>query len=155
MARKRDITNLLVEQLKRIDGSVVDDPLNSYGPHTMSHDLDNRVFSRFKYIDDINDFPTVCIYNATESRSHIGGGVKYANYTANLRAYIKSSESESITDADKLLDDIEYILQNMRKQDCGLDIVDVRVISTETDEGLFAPYAIAEVNVEIVYEVLP
>lgn len=153
MARKRDITNLLVTQLKRIDGSVIDEPLNPYSPHTTSHDLDQRVFSRFKYIDEINDFPTICIYNATESRIHIGAGVKYANYNANIRGYIKTSEDTSITDADTLLDDIEFILQGMRKEDCSLEIVDVRILSTETDEGLFSPYAIAEVNVEIVYEV--
>jgi len=41
----------------------------------------------------------------------------------------------------------------MRYEGCAQDIVDVRVTSVETDEGLFAPFGIAEVTLEISYEV--
>lgn len=148
MTTKRDITNLLVTQLKKVNGSPsVDNYPNS--PYTFNTNVYNNVFDKFKYLDNINDFPTICIYNTTESRFHIGGGIKYASYTANIRGYSRDG-NDSIAAADDLASDIEYVLMGFRQEAC---IVDCRVLSIETDEGLFSPFGICEIIAQITYEV--
>jgi len=59
MARKREITELLVTQLKKINGLTLEEVRYPNSPHTFVNNVDDRVFSRFKYVDEINDFPTI------------------------------------------------------------------------------------------------
>ena len=69
-----------------------------------------------------------------------------------IRGYLYTDE-DVIEDADDLLDDIEYVLETINfLPHCDCELIDVRVVSTETDEALFEPYGVCIVEAQLVYE---
>lgn len=150
---KTQIIDELVISLKRINGSIDTTIGAAESPYTFNFDIADNVYRKFKYIDEINDFPTICLYASRDRRSHIGAAVKYGTFTVTIRGYIKSGES-SIDDSDNLANDIEYVIEsfNLDPDRCSINLVDSRILSIETDEGLMNPYGLCEVSVEIAYE---
>ena len=139
----------LVTNLKRIDGNqdtVINAP-NS--PYTFNHALAS-VYRDFRYLDEVNDFPTICLYGATDRREHIGTDVRYGNFLTTIRGYLKGS----IDDVDNLIDDILFVIESMNFDHTldTLNLVDARVISIESDEGLLLPYGLCDITVQVTYE---
>jgi len=149
LSLKRQIVNNLVSNLARIDGLIDEVPGALHSPYTYHHTVQSGNISRqFKYLDEINDFPYICLYAQTDRRQHIGAGVKYCSFLTTIRGYLKSGETV-IEDLDDLIEDIEYVLESMI---CTLNLEEIRVLSVETDEGLFIPYGLCDLTVEIIFE---
>jgi hypothetical protein len=52
--------------------------------------------------------------------------------------------------AEALLDDIEHVLQHIRKRNpC---FIDVRIVNLSTDEGIMEPYGVANMLLTVTYE---
>ncbi len=152
MSIRSDIINNLVLNLKRINGGIDTTPGVVRIPYQFKSVIDT-VKRRFLYLDQINAFPMICIYGEKETRVHIGSGIKYGILQLRLRGYIMGGENSVLLSED-LADDIEYIIQALPQSSeyCNDNIVDAKVISLQTDEGLFSPYGLCDLSVEISYQ---
>tara|TARA_R110000868_G_scaffold387886_3_gene656606 strand:+ start:2018 stop:2473 length:456 start_codon:yes stop_codon:yes gene_type:complete len=106
----------------------------------------NNVFTRFKYMDEINDFPTICIHanldNKIFNQTNTFGGY----LTVNLRCYVHNEDA--IGDCDMLLQNIEEIINSLFEPSL---FEDIRIRSIDSDEGLVTPFGIADMTLEILY----
>ena len=140
---------ILTRELRLIDGgtSVLD---NNY---QFELDCHENVYPHYLFLEEINDFPTVCFYVVEETVSHIGGGVRYKTALLNLRGYVHEELGEwenSNWWAETLIDDIEHVLEHIRRRNpC---FIDVRVLELSTDEGIMEPYGVADMVISITYE---
>ena len=153
MSRRTQIIDFVVTELKRING-VVDSrtaPLRSN--YTYKTNVFNNVFRRMKYLNEINDFPTLCVTSGGEDRIEVGAGVRFGTMSFNIRGYIKSTDS-SLDEAENLSDDIEFVINtlNIETNASTFQITDARITSIETDEGLYEPYGVINVEVLLRYE---
>ena len=152
-SRRRRIMDFLVDELQRIDGEADNRPVPVpvRGGYTYKTNVFNNVFRRQKYLNEINDFPTICVRTAGEDRLEIGAGVRFGTFGFEVRGYIK--DEDTIETEEDLADDIEYVLESMNHTPNAFDIVDVRITSTETDEGLMAPFGVVIINGILRYQV--
>lgn len=146
---KREMLEALVQDLRLIDGgtSVLD------SRYTFELDCHENVYPQYRFLEEINDFPTVCFYVVEETISHIGGDVRYKTALINLRGYVHENLGEwedSNWWAEALLDDIEHVLRHVRERNrC---FIDVRILELSTDEGIMSPYGVADMILAITYE---
>jgi hypothetical protein len=146
---RREMLETLVEELRLIDGgtSVLD--------HRYRFELDchENVYPQFRFLDEINDFPTICLAVIEETIAHIGGDVRYKTALISLRGYVHEAMGEyedSNWWAEALLDDIEHVLQHIRERNrC---FIDVRIYELSTDEGIMSPYGVADMIFTVTYE---
>lgn len=145
LSRRKEITELLVSELKKINGSS-----STFDPnYTYSIDIANNVFRRLKFLDEINDFPTICVNAGSEARTYDTSGLITGELTLNIRAYLRAENP--ITAAENLADDIEHIVYHLGdKSDIGM--LDMIMVSVSTDEGLVAPFGILEIDILARYQ---
>ena len=79
-ARKK-IANKLAETLKEIDGSY---PYNT--------NVFDNVGSRMVYLDEIEQYPKVCVVAGDESRQYLPDGFKWRFLILSVRAYVSNEE---------------------------------------------------------------
>jgi hypothetical protein len=140
MARRTEILNYLVDRLSTIN--------------TTNGNLTNvsQVSRGYKYLDDINDFPTITLGGTPrEDLVEIGDGQHLRSLRQSIRAYVMSDE-DSIYDSENLAHDIETVVTDYAANAANLSVHRSQVIAISTDEGLFSPYGIVDVEVEMVYE---
>ena len=108
-----------------------------------------NVFRRFKYADELNDFPAVCLYNSYDQRSLQQTNVYGGELHIKLRGYVRNENA--VSTADTLIHDIETVLENLNLSEQELfEGIQVRNIST--DEGLFTPLGIVHMELAILYQ---
>ena len=140
MARRTEIINYLVDRLSTIS--------------TSNGNLTNvsKVHRSYKYLEDINDFPTITLGGTPrEDLVEIGDGQILRSLRQSIRAYVMSDE-DSLADSENLAIDIEGVVTGYAANAANLSVHRSQVISLSTDEGLFSPYGIADVEIEIMYE---
>jgi|MDSV01.3.fsa_nt_gb hypothetical protein len=111
-----------------------------------------NVFREYKYLDEVNDFPTITLLPQAEQRIGFGDGRKLARLDIVIRGYVQS-EDTSLELAEALGANIESATNEFRFEQQANGVADARVVSFKTDEGLFDPYGIADQQVQILYEV--
>ena len=104
----------------------------------------------FRWLDSINEFPYITYNVQDSSLDHIGDNFRYYAMDVALRAYVRGEDTQSLLD--QLMLDIEDITINFASAaDPALEIVDARVDSTHSDEGLMAPYGVTDMRITISY----
>lgn len=126
MAKKSEILNLLVSTLEASTGA--------------------KVYRRLKFLDQINDFPTICLDASPVDRNHEEFTILRDIIDIDLRAYIHSENA--ISTCDSLIHTIEIGLMNL--VDTKIEMI--RVMSIDTDEGLFEPYGVITMRVRVQYD---
>lgn len=145
MSRRTSILKAIVEKLKLIDGN---QPYNT--------NVYSNVYPILKFWDEVNDFP--CIYSSTgsETRDYLPGAFTWAYLGITLKLYCKGEEAQ--LELEKLLEDIETVINRNRvlvyDADNNYETTEILVVSITTDEGLLAPYAIGEVNLQVRYQLM-
>jgi hypothetical protein len=143
--RRTEIVNYLVERLKSINGDV--------SPYDTSYQFNtnvfNNVYRKIKYLDEVNDFPSLYLSAGTEIRNFESQSLTVATLSIIIRAYVYG-EDNSQTAADALVDDIEHVIYAIGDEP-EKGILDITIESITQDEGLAAPYGIAEVELSVVY----
>ena len=120
-----------------------------------STDLGEQVFSRMKFWDEITEFPCICLVAGPESIVHQGAGLKDRYLDVTLRAYV--NEEDSILALEKLLEDVEIILDNngrLAYEDSSGALNYTRgIIITliDTDQGALAPLGVGEMTLQVKY----
>ena len=124
--------------------------------HTnISRLLAGNVTRRMVFLNEVNDFPFVCLKLEPETRFHYGAGRKLATLALSLRGYVFDGDSgENIDLAEDLGMDIDsLVIDKFAEAHRDLAIEFAGVQSFRTDEGLMSPYGIADLTITITYEV--
>jgi hypothetical protein len=110
-----------------------------------------------QFLDDVNTFPAVAVLRpsiagksgeqhssrrATVSRNSIGGRSTLDQFTFIIRGYSCSDTDDSITASEELARNIERVIQSLNHP----SIYSAKVVTVHTDEGLFAPYGICDIQ---------
>lgn len=144
MSRRTSILKALVEKLKLIDGT------------TYPSNLSGNAFAKLKYWDEVYDFP--CIYSSpgTESREYLPAGFAWGYLNISLKVYCKGENSQE--ELEILLEDVESVIDANRvlvyDTEKNYETTEILIASITTDEGLLAPFAIGEINLQVRYAIM-
>lgn len=145
ISRRKEIVEFLVDRLKQIDGE--QSPYNA--SYSFNLNIFNNVYRKLKFIDEVNDFPSLYLAAGTETRNFQSENLTVATLDVIIRAYVYG-EDNSQTISDELIEDVEHIIYNLGDNP-EKGILDITIDSISTDEGLAVPYGIAEIELSIVY----
>lgn len=115
--------------------------------------LFSNVKSKQVFWDEINDYPTVCVYAGPETREYLPGGFKWGFLTIDIRIYVKDENSKDRIE--EIFEDMESIIDdNNTLTVSGNDLcTDIRILSLTDDQGLLSPLGVGEITLEVRYEV--
>lgn len=145
MSKRTSILKALIEKFKLIDGNA---PYNS--------NIFNNAYPIIKFWDEVNDFP--CVYGSTgsETRDYLPGNFTWAYLGISLKMYCKGENAQQ--QLELLLEDIETVINSNRVLVYDAvnnhETTEILVVSITTDEGLLAPYAVGELNLQVRYQLM-
>lgn len=125
------------------------------GNYPYRTNLYGNVLPRFKFWDEVEDFPAVHVSAGSETRQYQGGGYKDRYLTVTIRVYV--SEENAIFALEKLFEDIETVLEdnaNLTYTDqdgASQSVQQITILSLSTDEGALEPLAVGEIICEVRY----
>lgn len=143
-ARKK-VVEALVKKFKEIDGN---NPFNT--------NLFNNVDGKLKFLDEIEEYPKVCVVAGDEFREYQPGSFKWRILDITIRVYIKDENDAQETLA-LLLEDIERVIDDNDNLvyddtvDPNKSTTSVTIGSISTDEGVISPLGIGEMVVRVRY----
>lgn len=112
-----------------------------------------NAFSKLKFWDEVSNFP--CIYSSpgSEQREYLPGNFTWGYLGISLKLYCKGENSTE--ELEQLLGDVESIVDANRvlvyDSTNNYETTEILVSSITTDEGLLAPYAVGEINLQVRY----
>ena len=137
----------IVEEIARL----LADNLNGESPYITN--VFENVESKQVFWDEVNDYPSICVYTGPETREYLPGNFKWAYLTVNIRVYVDDEDAKGRLE--EAFDDIEAVIDgnNYLTVD-GNDLsTDIRLLSITDDEGLLNPLGVGEITLEVRYEV--
>ena len=140
---RHDAQTKIINELKRIDGRT--SPWDA--SYTFNVDVHENVLPHDEYVDNINSFPCVMILFKETQIRHIGNDERYAVTSFRIRGLTFDEDVEYA--GELLADDIEHVLENVRRDYPEFD--EVRLDTVATDEGLNAPLGAVVVEGTLVY----
>ena len=113
----------------------------------------SNVYKHFKFLDELNDFPSVCFVAGTERRDQLGANRRLATIDIALRGYV--FDENNVDKAEILAQNVESKVDSFSANVAARanGVSDARVVSFRTDEGLLQPYGVADLEVQILYDV--
>jgi len=141
--RRSSIVNAYVELLNTVDGT---GQFKSAIAETSG---------RIKFWDEVLEFPAVHVSAGAERREYLGAGQKFRFLTLTFRCYV--NEEDSVTALEKLLEDVETILEGNNPLiytdplGATVNTIQTSILSVDTDEGVLEPLGIGEVLAEVQY----
>lgn len=143
--KRTKIAEALANKIKEIDGN-----------HPFNTNVFDNVQSKMVFLDEIEQYPKVCVVAGDESREYQPAGYKWRFLTLTVRAYVHNEE-DAQEELALLLEDIERIIDendalvyddtvNPNESTTSLTIE-----SIGTDEGVIQPLGIGEMVVEVRY----
>ena len=143
--KRKKIVDGYVEQLKGINGQ---SPYNS--------NLFNEVHGVTLFIDQLSQFPSVCVIAGDETRQYQPDGFKWRFLNMEIRIYV-SDEEDPQEELALILEDVERVIDNndvLTYDDSvspALKTVSSTVLTVATDEGVLAPLGVGEISLQIRY----
>ena len=143
-ARKK-LVDALVEKIKGIDGNF---PNNS--------NVFNNVHSGMIFLDEIQEYPKVCVVSGDETREYQPNEFKWRFLSLDIRVYVEDQEDPQEVLA-RLMEDIERVVDDndvLTYDDTvspNLTTTSLTLQSLSTDEGVLAPLGIGEMTLECRY----
>ena len=111
-----------------------------------------NVHKRFKYLDELNDFPSITFLAGGEDRIHYGAGEKFGRLQIQLRNYVFAEDQ--LDAAEELSNNVELdVIDKFPELHRDLGVESANVVEFRTDEGLFNPYGIGDQTVAITYNI--
>jgi hypothetical protein len=143
-ARKK-VVDALVKELKEIDGNF---PYNS--------NVFNNVHSGMVFLDQIQEFPKVCVDTTDETREYQPNEFKWRFLGLDIRVYVEDQDDPQEVLA-LIMEDIERVIDNndvLTYDDTvspNLTTTSLTLQSLTTDEGVMTPLGIGEISVTCRY----
>jgi len=120
-----------------------------------SSNVYNNVSNKVVFWDEINNFPHISISAGNESRQYLPSNFKWAYLSINIRVYIQDENAYTVLE--EFLGDIEAIIDANNNlvydSDTGDTTELISIISIDTDQGLLEPLAVAEMVLQVQYDV--
>lgn len=142
MSRRTSIITALSEKLKQIDGT------------NYTSNIYNNAYPKLKFWDECNDFPAVYMSPGSEQREYLPGGFTWAYLGISVKLYCKGENATE--QLEQLLEDVESVVDANRvlvyDTVNNYETTEILVSSITTDEGLLAPYAVGEINLQVRYQ---
>lgn len=144
MSKRASICKALAEKLKAIDGT---------GPYKVN--IYGNAYNYLKFWDEILNWPAIYMSPGSEYREYLPGHFKWAFLSVSLKVYCQGDNSSS--ELESLLEDIETCIDANRVLEYapGKETTEILINSIVTDEGLLAPYAVGEINIQVRYALDP
>jgi len=114
--------------------------------------LPSNVIKRFAYMHEVNDFPAITLVPRREQRTHRGVGRIHAITEVMVRGYIHDGD-DAIGAADTLADQIETAVDTFSDTYPQFAVEEARCVAVSTDDGLYRPYGLTDVTIQILYDV--
>ena len=143
--KRKRIVDAYVKELKRINGQY---PYNS--------NIFNEAHGNTLFLDQIIQFPTVCVIAGDETREYQPSGFKWRYLSLEIRLYIEDANDPQ-EELALLLEDVERVIDNndvLIYDDSvspNLKTTSSTIVSLTTDEGVLAPLAIGEIALIVRY----
>ena len=143
--KRKKIVDAYVEQLKGING------INPYNSNVF-----NEVHGVTLFIDQITQFPSVCVIAGDETREYQPGGFKWRFLGIEIRIYV-SDEDDPQEELALLLEDIERVIDNndILTYDDSVSpnekTTSSTILTIATDEGVLAPLGVGEIAIQVRY----
>ena len=142
MSRRTSIIKALAEKFKEIDGT---------RPYRVN--LYGNAFPILKFWDEVNAWPCVYMSPGTEIREYHPADFTWAFLNASVKVYCRGDDAQQ--ELETLLEDLETCIDQNRvlvyDESRGLETTEILIQSITTDEGLLAPYAVGEINLQVRY----
>lgn len=144
MSNRTSILKALITKFKTIDGVLY------------VSNIFNNSYPRLEFWDSVSDFPAIYGSCGTEQREYLPGNFTWAFLNLSIKVYCKGEESQ--IELEQLLDDIESVINDNRvlvyDSIKNYETTEILVASITTDEGLLAPYAVGEINLQVRYQLM-
>jgi hypothetical protein len=143
--KRKKIVDAYVEQLKGINGQ---SPYNS--------NIFNEVHGNTLFIDQITQYPSVCVIAGDETREYQPSGFKWRYLNLEIRTYV-SDENDPQEELALLIEDIERVIDNndVLTYDDSVSpnekTTSSTILTIATDEGVLAPLGVGEIAIQVRY----
>ena len=144
--QRNKITDALVAEIKL--------KLNGQSPYNSN--VFNNVHGRTLFIDQITQFPSLCVVAGDETREYQPGGLKWRFLDLEIRIYV-SDETDPQEELALLLEDVERVIDNNdvlvydNSVDPNLKTTSSTILTIATDEGVLTPLAVGEIAIQVRY----
>ena len=143
---RKKIVDAYVDELKtKVNGT---SPYNS--------NIFNNVTGHTVFIDQISQYPKVCVVAGDETREYQPGGFKWRYLGLEFRLYVED-ENDPQEELALLLEDIERVIDNndiLTYDDSvspNLKTTSSTILTISTDEGVLSPLGIGEIAIQVRY----
>ena len=143
--KRKKIVDAYVEQLKGINGQ-----------HPYNSNIFNEVHGVTLFIDQITQFPTICVVAGNETREYQPSGFKWRYLSLEIRLYIEDANDPQeelallLEDIERVIDDNDVLTYD-DSVSSNLKTTSSTIVSLTTDEGVLAPLAIGEIALIVRY----
>jgi hypothetical protein len=146
MSRRTSITKALAAKFNTLlDGTA---PYNT--------NIYNNAYAKLKFWDEVNDFPSIYMVPGSEMREYLPSDFTWGFLNVSIKLYCRGENSQQ--ELEQLLEDVEHAVDANRvlvyDQDKNLETTEILIQSITTDEGLLAPYAVGEINLQVRYQLV-
>ncbi len=127
------------QAFEKIDGST--------SPWDANYTFSNSVYSvleRFVFVDEITNYPSICIVDRGTRIQHVGGGSRIHITKYEIRGFTFSETVEQ--SGESLAADIEHVIEHSRRWSDPL--TEYRLLTVRTDGGVLAPEGVCIVEME-------
>lgn len=144
MSRRTSILKALSEKLKALDG--IQYPSNIF----------NNSYPKLEFWDTVRDFPSIYMSPGSETREYLPSDFTWGYLNISIKLYCKGENSAE--ELEQLLEDVEAVIDSNRvlvyDTVNNYETTEILIGSITTDEGLLAPYAVGEINLQVRYVIM-
>ena len=143
--QRKKIAEALVNKVKEIDGNY---PFNS--------NIYQNADSHLVFLDEIQQYPKVCVVAGDEIRQYQPGGFKWRFITITIRVYVEDANDPQenlsllLEDIERIVDDNDILVYDDTVSP-HLSSTSATIQSISTDEGVITPLGIGEMVIEVRY----
>lgn len=142
--KRQGIVHAITNLLKKINGT-----------GEFVSDLEEKVYPKLVFFDEIAEFPSVYVTAGSERRVYQGGGYKDRYLSIVIRVYVQEEDAQKALD--EVLEDIEFLLEDSSrllyydKNGTTQHTHQITIISIDTDEGVLDPIGVGTILIEVHY----
>ena len=144
-------------QRKKISDAIVSEiKLKLNGQSPFNSNIFNNVHGNTLFIDQITQFPSLCVIAGDETRQYQPDGFKWRFLNLEVRIYV-SDETDPQEELALLLEDVERVIDDndvLVYDDTvspSLKTTSSTILTISTDEGVLSPLAVGEIAIQVRY----
>lgn len=123
------------------------------GTGSYKTNLYDCAFAKLEFWDNARNFPSVYCTPGSEYREYLPGDFTWGYLGIACKVYCKGEDAQE--QLEQLLEDVELCVHNNRvlvyDHINNFETTEILIQSIVTDEGLLAPYAVGEINLQVRY----